>query len=181
MADVLMGKQVRCCACQKLFQAQADPPRPSPSISGGDVEDRPPSHPLPFCPGCGRRIPWDVLRCPFCREELEPELPSHVPPAPPSRLDWMPHRGRFLQVMGNITMAVGALTLCTFGIGALISVPMGITIWALAQHDLEEMRGGRMDPEGRPATENARTGGILGVVLGLLFGTFFAIVYLSHY
>jgi hypothetical protein len=83
-------------------------------------------------------------------------------------------------MMGNISLAVGALTLCTFGIGALISVPMGVTIWILAKQDLDEMRAGRMDPDGRQATENARTGGILGVVLGLMFGTFFAVVYLSH-
>jgi hypothetical protein len=180
MADVLIGKQVRCFACQETFQARADPPtRPSPPMPPGSGLDEN-TAPLPFCPGCGRRIPWDVLRCPFCHEELEPELPSRPTPTAPVRCDFVPHRGRFLQLLGNFSLAVGALTLCTFGIGTLISVPLGTTVWVLAQHDLDEMRGGRMDPDGIPSTQTARTGGILGVVLGMLFGTFFAVIYLSH-
>lgn len=188
-AEGLLGRQVRCVACGHRFAASADAPRlppvrpdrrpPGPSGEPGDLE------PLPFCPGCGRQIPWEVLRCPFCDEELEPETAFGRPRPrsswPPRRLDCLPHRGKLIVTLGNVSMALGGLSLCSLGTLALVSVPLGILAWVLANHDLGEMRGGRMDPQGKTATLNGRTGGVLGVVLGLLFGTFFAVVYLASY
>jgi hypothetical protein len=82
-------------------------------------------------------------------------------------------------MMGNISMALGGLALCTGGLAALGSIPLGITAWVFAQQDLNQMREGVMDPMGRSDTETGRTGGILGVVLGLIFGVFYVVVYLG--
>jgi hypothetical protein len=134
---------------------------------------------LPFCPGCGRRVGWDALRCPHCGEELEPEDPRRRLARPPLlRRDWLPHRGRAILMMGNASMALGGLALCTAGLAALASIPLGLTAWILAQQDLNQMREGVMDPQGRADTESGRTGGILGTVLGLIFAGFYAVVYL---
>ncbi len=191
MVEALLGRSVRCLACEHRFLAAADPPQPE--------APRPPPRPgvrrarqaaddfesLPFCPGCGRQIPWEVLRCPFCDEELEPETSLSRPPRPqdwpPRRLDCVPHRGNLIVTLGNVSLALGGLSLCTLGFGALLSVPLGITAWVLAQHDLEQMRAGHMDPLGKSATETGRTGGILGIVLGLIFGAFFAVFYLASF
>jgi hypothetical protein len=203
-AEGLLGRRVRCFACDHRFVASAELPSAArrdawptggPAGSAGGpggtpgsrTGSRPPGEwgeePLPFCPGCGRQVPWEVLRCPFCDEELEPETAParRQPGGPPRRLDFVPHRGKLLVTLGNVSMALGGLSLCTLGIGALASVPLGITAWVLAGHDLKEMRAGLMDPRGKAATETGRTGGILGVVLGLIFGIFYAVVYLTSF
>ena len=35
-----------------------------------------------LCPGCGEEVPAKVLRCPSCRELLDPELSAHEIQAP---------------------------------------------------------------------------------------------------
>jgi hypothetical protein len=188
-AEVLFGQRVRCFACDHRFVAAADPPAaalPEPARRVAPprrpVEEEDDREPLPYCPGCGRQIPWEVLRCPFCDEELEPttNYQRTRSPWPPRRLDCLPHRGRFLLTLGNLSLAIGGLSVCTLGFGALVSVPLGIATWVLANNDLAEMRAGRIDPQGRSATENGRTGAVMGIVLGLLFGIFYAIVYLAN-
>ncbi len=71
--------------------------------------------------------------------------------------------------MGNVSLVVGGLSVCLCGLGAILSVPLGIVTWVLANHDLGQMGRGTMDPAGRESTETARTGAILGIVLGVLF------------
>jgi hypothetical protein len=200
MAEALLGKSVRCTGCQQRFVANPDPLKPEESQSGQapqvplpplsapvrrrhtplEAEDPRDNQGLPFCPGCGRRVGWDVLRCPYCDEELEPELSYGRPPrSPVLRRDWVPHRGRVVLTLGNISMALGGLALCTAGLAALASIPLGITAWTFAQQDLSQMREGVMDPQGRSDTEAGRTGGILGVVLGVIFAFFYVVVYLG--
>ncbi len=190
MAEGLLGRNVRCLACEHRFVAAADPPRPEVPRPPRPAPRRPPGpeagddpEPLPFCPGCGRQVPWEVLRCPFCDEELEPETTfsrPRRPDWPPRRLDCVPHRGKLI-LMGNVSMALGGLSLCTLCAGALVSVPLGVVAWVLASHDLAEMRAGHVDPQGKTATETGRTGGIMGAVLGLVFGAFFAVIYLTTF
>ncbi|HZV04015.1 MAG TPA: hypothetical protein VE999_02900 [Gemmataceae bacterium] len=76
-------------------------------------------------------------------------------------------------------MIIGGLSLCSFGFGALLSVPLGILAWLMANHDLERMREGHMDPRGKSQAEAGRTSGIAGVILGLIFAAFYALVYLA--
>src|SRR5579871_2554356 len=85
VADVLLGQSVRCFACRHSFVAEARPaappsprrdapplPRPARPPRNED-EDVLPDEGGPFCPGCGQRISWNDLECPYCGEEFEPE------------------------------------------------------------------------------------------------------------
>jgi hypothetical protein len=122
------------------------------------------------------------LSCPHCGEELEPEdgpRPAWRQAADLVRRDYEPHRGSLILSLGNAAMIVGGLSLCSFGIGACLSVPVGILVWVMANRDLERMREGRMDPGGKSQTEAGRTGAVAGVILGLIFAAFYALVFLA--
>jgi hypothetical protein len=184
-SEALLGKAVRCTACQEYFVANADPPAaPAPRRHPGPPpgEDLRDDVRLPFCPGCGRRVRWEVLCCPHCNEELEPEVPFGRGRPPLSlRRDWLPHRGRTIVVLGNVSMALGGLALCTGGVAALGSIPLGIAAWVMAGQDLRQIRAGLMDPQGSSDARAGRTGGILGVVLGLIFGILYIVIYLGYW
>src|SRR4029077_1129175 len=85
------------------------------------------------------------------------------------RRDALPHRGALLTTLGNVSLVVGFLSLCLFGAGALVGVPLGIAVWVMAQTDLAQMRAGLMDSHGRHLTETARASAITGLILSLLF------------
>jgi len=169
-----------------VFVAAAD--RPGEQVSRlSSVSDRRDVYPTeadgernPLCPGCGRRITWNDLVCPFCGEELEPEdNAQRRRNIELVRRDTAPHRGSLIVSLGNVSMIVGGLTLCTFGFGACFSIPVGILTWMMANRDLEHMRDGRMDPRGKTQTETGRTGAIAGILLGFIFAAFYAFVYLA--
>jgi len=132
----------------------------------------------PFCPGCGRRVSWDVTRCPHCQAELEAEtdLRRRLRLGQWVRRDSLPHRGRVIAALGTFSMVAGGLSLCLFGLGAVVALPAGITAWVMANRDLELMRCGEMDPGGRTQTENGRVGAIVGITLATLFAAFFALM-----
>jgi hypothetical protein len=122
------------------------------------------------------------LVCPHCGEELEPEDGSWSEGrrrADLVRRDYEPHHGTLILVLGNISMIVGGLSMCSLGFGALVSVPLGIAAWLLANRDLERMRQGYMDPCGKSQTQTGRTSAVAGVILGLIFAGFYALIYLA--
>jgi hypothetical protein len=201
MAEGLLGRRVRCPGCDNRFVAAADPEppaethRPAPP-SRPVLPGRPPladedyteDQTLPFCPGCGKRVRWEALRCPYCAEELEPE--SEFDRAchrvtrslhTPMRRDSVPHRGKLISRLGNVSLIVGAASLCTCGLGFLAALPLGITAWVMANHDLEQMRTGAMDARGRPETESGRIGAVVGIVLSMLFACFYALMYAGKF
>jgi hypothetical protein len=138
---------------------------------------------MALCPYCRREITWDVPACPFCGEEFEGEggiSAAELAPGPMFRRDCEPHRGNWLLALGNVCMTLGALSLCLCGTGGVLAVPLGVVVWVLARNDLARMARGEVDPGGRRETENARTAAVVGIVLSLLFGFFFALMYLSH-
>lgn len=196
MAEPMLGRRVRCISCAHAFVADpgADPapswaasppaepapapaPAPARARSSDEEFDTGRARRGPFCPGCGRSISWDVPACPHCGEELEPEAGPRRRPFP-YRLDGEPHRGPTVAALGNISLITGGLSLCVMGLGALVAVPLGVLAWVMASRDLELMRTGAMDPEGRAQTENGRTCGVIGLVLGLLFAGFYVLLYL---
>lgn len=200
-ADALLGRRVRCFACKHSFLATTEriaPPRQreTPDAPSGRLRD--PARRLgvprdneedfdsgergPFCPGCGRRIAWMDLTCPHCGEELEPEdeaRSTRRQAIDRIRRDYEPHRGALILSLGNVSMIVGGLSLCTFGVGAAVSMPVGILVLAMANRDLERMREGRMDPRGKSQTETGRTGAIAGIILGGIFAAFYALLWLA--
>ncbi len=182
MAESMLGQRVRCIACDHRFvAAPAPPPSPTQRRAAVPDEDEDPQARQPFCPGCGRRVSWEAAACPHCGEELEVEDEvNRLERLPPGvRRDTVPHRGGLIATLGNISMIAGGLSLCTLGLGAVVSVPLGVAACVMATRDLEQMRAGLMDPRGQAQTETGRTGGALGVVLGLLFAGVFAVWYLA--
>jgi hypothetical protein len=115
-------------------------------------------------------VPWKSRYCPHCGEEFEDtEVTRATRGRYRFRRDTVPHRGALLSTLGNISLAAGALSLCLFGVGAIVGIPLGIAVWVMAQTDLAQMRDGIMDSQGRHLTETARASAITGLVLSLIF------------
>jgi hypothetical protein len=195
VSDVLLGRRVRCFTCRHSFIAEVKPavPRPSrrdalplPQPAGPpqrDNEDTIHDQNGPFCPECGRRISWTDAVCPYCGEELEPEdgpPPAWRRNADLIRRDCEPHRGPLIVSLGNFSMIFGVLSLCTFGLGAVLSLPLGIFALLMATRDLERMRDGRMDTSGKSQTQIGRTIAAIGVCFSLIFVAFYALVWLAR-
>ena len=160
-----------------------DPAPPVRRPAGDPDDDRPPvGVDLPCCPACGRRVPWEALRCSHCGVELEmdPGYQRFRRRAGRLRRDCDPHRGPMLAGMGNITLIAGGLTLCLGGLPLLITAPLGITTWVMAASDLAKMRNGEMETQGRMQTESARTSAITGIVLSLFFAAGWGLLALSR-
>jgi hypothetical protein len=185
VADGMVGRPMRCFACERTFVAQppspaavpptpaAVPARPQPSQPRGLRPFGLPREPgrQPLCPGCGRAVEWEFRTCPYCGEEFvdEPAERTGAERLVASRRDAMPHRGRVLVNLGNVSLALGLLAFCTAGLSGVISVPLGAVIWVLANADLQAMKAGELDSRGWPETEAARTAAASGVVLGVVF------------
>jgi hypothetical protein len=186
MPESMLGRRVRCFGCDERFLATPDsaaPPAPQalpqPRPSAREIPPAPlPPRPLdedathdgPYCPGCGRNVPWKSRYCPHCGEEFDdPEVARATRGRYRFRRDTVPHRGALLSTLGNISLAAGALSLCLFGASAIVGIPLGIAVWVMAQTDLAQMRDGIMDSHGRHLTETARASAITGLVLSLIF------------
>jgi endogenous inhibitor of DNA gyrase (YacG/DUF329 family) len=202
-ADTVLGRYIRCFGCETRFLAAADPPKPvssddtrppkpsalpgwrdkplaPPQYAGDDDEDED----RPFCPGCGRQVSWHDSACPYCREEFEEEAPPArsvlVDVALPVRRDGEPHRGRVLYTLGALSAITGGLSACSFGYLAVISVPLGVTVWILAARDLRAMQDGSIDPRGRDLTRAGRSSALAGVVFGIVFAAVFLLYWLGQ-
>jgi hypothetical protein len=164
------------------FDAPPRPPESRPlQRDFRDPEYRSVDDELPRCPGCGRGVAWDYRICPYCGEEFETEgrgrryYGRHGP-----RRDMEGHRGAVIAGLGKASLVLGGLTLCLPIIPALVSVPLGITAWVMAINDLEGMRSGRVDPEGRAQTEDGRNHAVIGIVLACLFALGWFCFWLAH-
>jgi hypothetical protein len=78
--------------------------------------------------------------------------------AMPDARSWRPHRGQLISLLGFVSF--------------LIPFPLGPIVWLLGNLDLQEMRTGRMDPEGEATT---RTGRLCGKIATIGFGVLFAV------
>jgi hypothetical protein len=190
IADPLLGRYVRCFGCDARFLATPDPPDPDPRdvpppppaprdsyglpaalprFAGDDEDDED----RPFCPGCGRQVTWEESACRHCGEEFEEDdrpavRPLNLDVALPVRRDGEPHRARRLLALGALSAVAGVLAAC-FGVTAVVSVPLGVAVCVLASRDLNRMADGRVDPQGREQTLNARKAAIAGILFGVLF------------
>ena len=105
--------------------------------------------------------------------ELDDPRPWEEPGA--VRRDVEPHRGPLLRGLGNLALLLCILTVC-WCVG-LVGVPLAAAVWAVARHDLRAMAAGRMDPEGRRDTTQARRLGGAGVVTAATFFTLWVALY----
>jgi hypothetical protein len=91
------------------------------------------------------------------------------------RRDVEPHRSNVLRLLATVALVLGLSSFCLVVTG-WVAVPLAWAVEGLAQRDLEKMKAGRMDPNGREDAERAHAlaeyagaaGGAGGFVCGLL-------------
>jgi hypothetical protein len=113
--------------------------------------------------------------------QSQPSRPAPAPPPPRGGYDhdYDPRYGRgprrdLLPHRGSAVLTLGILSLVTCFIGIIL----GIIAWVMGQTDLQEMRSGRMDPDGEGMTNAGKICGIIGTCLygGLLVMYLFLIM-----
>jgi hypothetical protein len=72
------------------------------------------------------------------------------------RRQYEPHRGTLILVFGILGLVTG------------LSFVFGPIAWVMGNHDLEEIRKGRMDPEGEGSTSAGRICGIIASIIGMI-------------
>ena len=76
--------------------------------------------------------------------------------------------------LGMLALGCGFLSVF-LAVPAVVGLPLGLAVRSMADHDLHEMRRGRMDPAGRRHTVLAQLWGTLAALLSLLCWVPFAI------
>lgn len=98
------------------------------------------------------------------------------------RLDCEPHRGEFLKVIASVSVAVSFLSICPLTyIAVILALPLSLSIWFLARHDLALMRKGQIDPNGEGLTDAARRisfGAFVAAVIVAAFWGFILLIFL---
>jgi hypothetical protein len=83
------------------------------------------------------------------------------------RRDCAPHRGSVLVLLGSGALVCGMLAVCLI-VPGLFGLPFGLVIYVLSQRDLERMKAGTMDPDGRTLTIQGGELAVGGALLSLL-------------
>ena len=91
------------------------------------------------------------------------------------RRDCEPHRGDVLLLLGYVSYVL-AFASCFGGIAALLALPLGVVVAALAARDLMEMRQRHMDPAGSESLHEARLWAAFAVAFSLATGVAWAAV-----
>ncbi len=77
------------------------------------------------------------------------------------------NRGNFVAHRGGMILAFGLIALIG-GFVAGFPVIFGVIAWIMGNADLEEMRQGRMDPEGEGMTQAGRIMGMIATILAIV-------------
>jgi hypothetical protein len=125
-------------------------------------------------------VSWDVLQCPHCEHLFDP-ADSFRRDGWEGRRDAQPHRGGIIDVLGTISMLAGTLALCTGPLGITFSLATGIPAILMARKDLERMRQGTVDPQGRGKSDMGRVKALIGIFLSVLLGLFFFLFFLEMF
>jgi predicted Zn finger-like uncharacterized protein len=190
--DGLIGTAVKCPTCEHIFEATAAqdssvasrvPDAAYPPSATGDEPPAPfspeqqrpprPDSQLRACPHCGEQIEKDATRCPFCGDELEADEEADERPWEESRQfqgrrDAEPHRGTLILVLGITSLVMATFGTCSWGLGGVVGMPLGIAAWVMGRRDLIKMRQNLMDRAGEGLTQAGWIIGIIGTVLGSL-------------
>jgi predicted RNA-binding Zn-ribbon protein involved in translation (DUF1610 family) len=172
-SEAKSGKTAKCPGCGESLsvpQAEVGPDDYDSDESGGSGLDEFDDAAAPStqsgatkaCPMCGEQIRRAARRCRFCGEDLADRYSSR------STSYSQPHRGAML---------------LTFGILGFVVCPIfAIVAWVMANGDLQEMKAGRMDPEGEGLTKAGKIISIVSLSLtaaGLLLYCFFVIMFVA--
>jgi hypothetical protein len=140
----LVGQTVRCPRCQATFvatvgdQGQQAGPEPAPTT---DFQAEPVATGPSGAPGQSEPAAESAPRTDRPRFE---------------RAQLAPHRGAVILVLGILSIVLGCVGLI-----------LGPIAWIMGSGDLNEMRLGRMDPEGEGLTNAGRICGIIGTFVNL--------------
>jgi hypothetical protein len=145
--DTLMGQDVQCPTCGATFTARGDrpppspppPPPPPPYQLQRETWHPPQGGPPPGPPGYG---PDDYGRSGYGRQRH----PGQVP-----------HRGSTVLVLGILSLVLGP-----------VGLVLGPIAWTMGTQDLNEIRAGRMDPEGEGTTNAGWICGMIGTILSIV-------------
>lgn len=158
--DELMGKKVQCPECRHTFTATApgdEGVTSSKRSSAGEWEKKSSSN----VPSKRRRDDDDD------DDDFDDDRSRRSRRRSSRRGNYTPHRGGMILAFGLIALIGGMV--------AGVPVVFGIIAWIMGNADLEEMRQGRMDPEGEGMTQAGRIMGmiatiitIVGLVIGLI-------------
>jgi len=172
--DSLVGQQVRCPSCRKLYQSDSQgltspPPTEVPSTPTEAItQDELPasarviSDPLGefiSCPICDEKISGHSLVCPLCQEPVD-----HRPRW--QRRDVVPHRSGVILSLGIFSLIMVLAAFCPVFSG--VGVGLGAAAWMMGNNDLARILRGEMDPDGQMTTKSGRNCGIIGVILNTL-------------
>jgi hypothetical protein len=139
--DELLGKSVKCPKCGKIFTAREDsgavaPPAPRPVEEEDEREEE-------------ERRP---RRRSVARDD-DDDYDDDRPRRRRRRRDYAPHRGTMILVFGILSVV---------GVVWFVFGPMA---WIMGNTDMQEIRAGRMDPEGEGNTNAGRVCGMIGTIL----------------
>jgi hypothetical protein len=163
LPDDLLGQEVRCPACKKIFATEARSARRSKRDEDEDDD----------------------------REELDDDPEETDRPSRRGRSDrrnQVPHRGGLLLTLGIGSIVAGVISvpaefglgLCTLccplgvfamaaaGVIMVIGLGCGIPAVFMAQSDLRMMEEGTRDPDGRGLTRGGWICAVIGIVLNVL-------------
>jgi hypothetical protein len=79
------------------------------------------------------------------------------------RRDLAPHRGSTVLTLGILSLVI-------------LGIIFGPIAWSMGHSDLQEMRAGRMDPEGEGTTNAGKICGMIGTILGIV-GIVFCLIW----
>jgi len=91
---------------------------------------------------------------------------SQIPPTQAQTIELAPHRGTLILVLGILGLVISCL-------------PFGIVAWVMGKGDLNKIKAGSMDPEGKGLTTGGMICGIIGTVffaISLLYWVFVLLV-----
>jgi hypothetical protein len=164
LPDELVGKKVKCPACQTIFMTTAEAgPQAGSTPAAPDLGEGQPTAPLEDLP----REPRPRKQANHWSEEEEDDYEPGPVRSPRRRRYSVEHRGAMI-----LTLGILSLVICGF---------LGPVAWVMGNNDLSAMRAGRMDPAGQGLTQAGRILGIIatiwmivGFVLMCVYFAFFA-------